>query len=146
MIDNFRNTPFSRNILLCQTHAPLPVTKKRRMLEGKRSIGPKMKYGHANHISPYYCVYTWKMMFFPSPFPLPYTKVTNTLSLTNPVDFLTACKMLWCLCVIAGTSDSKNPKLYYSDMYLVPCWSFASFNHQLFILMSVLWWHKKYVM
>ena len=39
------------------------------------------------------------------------------------VDFLIACKKLWCLCVLAGTSDSKNPELYYSpkaghDLYL----------------------------
>ena len=53
---------------------------------------------------------------FPFPFPLPYTKVT-TLSLlncgTSLVNFLTACKRLWLLGVIAGTSDSKNPELYY---------------------------------
>ena len=28
----------------------LPVTKKERRREGKRSIGPRMKYGHANLI------------------------------------------------------------------------------------------------
>ena len=41
----------------------------------------------------------------------------NTLSLPNVitslVDFVTSYKLLWRLCVSAGTSDSKNPKLYY---------------------------------
>ena len=41
----------------------------------------------------------------------------NTLSLTNAytslADFLAACKRLCHLCVLAGTSDSKTPKLYY---------------------------------
>ena len=49
------------------------------------------------------------------PFPL---YQGNTLSLTNVVtslvDFLTACKRLWCLCIVAGKSDSLNPKIYYS--------------------------------
>ena len=46
-----------------------------------------------------------------------YTKVTNTTShpnvVTSLVDFLTAYKKLWRLCVIGEESDSKNPKLYY---------------------------------
>ena len=67
---------------------------------------------------PYYSMYTWKMMYFPSPFPFLYTKV-NTLSLPNVVtslvNSLTAYKRLWRLCGLAGTSDSKNPELYYSD-------------------------------
>ena len=29
----------------------LPVTEKERRREGKRRISPRMKYGHANHIS-----------------------------------------------------------------------------------------------
>ena len=56
-------------------------------------------------------------MYFPSCFPFPFPKVT-TLSLPNVVTslvgFVTACKSLWRLRVIAGTSDSKKPKLYYS--------------------------------
>ena len=43
---------------------------------------------------------------------------TKALSLPNVVtslvDFLTACKSLWCLCVLVGAWDSKNPVLYYS--------------------------------
>ena len=34
----------------------LPVTEKERRGEGKSSIGPRMKYGHANHKSN--CLYT----------------------------------------------------------------------------------------
>ena len=49
--------------------------------------------------------------------PSPLYQGNNTLSLTKTitslVNFLTAYKMLWRLCVIAGTSDSKNPELYY---------------------------------
>ena len=42
----------------------------------------------------------------------------NPLSLTNAftslVNFLTGYKRLWRLCIVAGTSDSKNLELYYS--------------------------------
>ena len=42
---------------------------------------------------------------------------SNTLSFPNPcvllVDFQTAYKMLWCLCVLAGAVGLKNPDLYY---------------------------------
>ena len=45
----------------------------------------------------------------------------NTLSLLNCftllIDVPTACKRLWRLCVIAGSSDSKNPDLYYCIAY-----------------------------
>ena len=34
----------------------LPVNEKERRREGKRNIGPRMKYGHANLIS--FCPYT----------------------------------------------------------------------------------------
>ena len=51
------------------------------------------------------------------PFPL---YQGNTLSVPNVVtslvDFLTTYKRLWCLCVLAGASDSKNPKLYYYNI------------------------------
>ena len=47
------------------------------------------------------------------------------LSLTNVVTFphcfLTAYKRLWCLPILAGTSDSKNPDLYYSDVLCLNC-------------------------
>ena len=33
-----------------------------------------------HRIIPYYSMYTWKMMYFPSPFPFPYTKVKHPLS------------------------------------------------------------------
>ena len=40
----------------------------------------------------------------------------NTPSLTNvityPHCFQTACKRLWCLYIVGGASDSKNPELY----------------------------------
>ena len=36
------------------------------------------------------------------------------MGITPLVDFLTVCKRLSCLYVVAGTSDSKNPELYYS--------------------------------
>ena len=56
------------------------------------------------------------MTFFPIFLPSPLYQ-GNTLSLanafTNLVYFLTACKGLWRLCVVAGTWDSKNPELYY---------------------------------
>ena len=51
--------------------------------------------------------YTWKWRFLH----LPSLSLTN--SITSLVDYLTACKRLWRLCVVARTSDSKNPELYY---------------------------------
>ena len=58
---------------------------------------------------------SWKMT---SCFPFPYTKVTPSLPnvVTSLVDFLTAYKSLWHLCVIARASNSKNPELYYLAM------------------------------
>ena len=48
----------------------------------------------------------------------------NTPSLTNvityPHCFQTACKRLWCLYIVGGASDSKNPELYYlRSIYLI---------------------------
>ena len=37
-----------------------------------------------------------------------------THAFTYLIDFLNACNKLGRLCVVAGTSNSKNPKLYYS--------------------------------
>ena len=39
---------YKRDIYLVDESVP-PVTEKERRGEGKSSIGPKMKYGHANH-------------------------------------------------------------------------------------------------
>ena len=61
-------------------------------------------------------MYTWKNYIFPNSLPSPLHQ-GNTLSVSNAfaslVDFLTACKKLWRLCILAGTSDSKNSELYY---------------------------------
>ena len=59
-----------------------------------------------------------KNYVFPISLPFPLHQ-GNTLSLPNVVtslvNFLTAYKRFWRLCGLAGTSDSKNPELYYSD-------------------------------
>ena len=63
-----------------------------------------------------------KMTYFPSHFPFPFTNVVTSL-----VDFVTACKSLQRLCVIAGTADSKNPRtllLRASVSYLLKTKSF----------------------
>ena len=58
------------------------------------------------------------LYFIPISFSSPLSQ-GNALSLTNVVTyphcFLTAYKRLWCLCVLAGTWDSKNPDLDYCD-------------------------------
>ena len=57
-----------------------------------------------------------KIDVFPISFPFPLYQ-GNTLSLSNCftllVNFLTVCKSLLHLCILTGSSDSKNPDLYY---------------------------------
>ena len=57
-----------------------------------------------------------KIHVFPILLPFPLYQ-GNTLALTNVVNslvnFITAYKRMWHLCVVAGMSDSKSPKLYY---------------------------------
>ena len=41
----------------------LPVTSKERRREGESSIGPRIKYGHANHKSICPCLYMGKLNY-----------------------------------------------------------------------------------
>ena len=52
----------------------------------------------------YNSMYTWKIHLFSLSLPNCFTSL---------VDFQTACKKLWCQCILAGSSNSKNPNLYY---------------------------------
>ena len=48
---------------------------------------------------------------FPISLPFPLYHLFLPIVVTSLVDFLTACKRLRRLCILSGTSDSKNPKL-----------------------------------
>ena len=56
-------------------------------------------------------MYTWKNGAFTISFPFPLYQ-GSTISLSNwftlLVDFIIACKRLWCLLVLAGSWDSKT--------------------------------------
>ena len=58
---------------------------------------------------PYYSMYNWKMTFFPSLSPLSHQCRYLAVSY----------KRLWCLPVLAGTSDSKNPDPYYCTKVVI---------------------------
>ena len=58
------------------------VAKSRDNIFVKRST-PTVHFAHTWSICPCYSMYTCKIMFSPSPFPLPYTKVTHSLFLMS---------------------------------------------------------------
>ena len=76
-------------------------------------------------LSPYFCVYTWKMMFFQSPFPLPYTNAITSRQFLNCMQkVVMSVRRSWDVKKTQNYTTRLEYRIWKTSQYWTRIWTF----------------------